>query len=159
MKEKNIIGVKPYRSLQKAWELKGWLRLFVDYVDCTDCREKMHLQKLHYLKITRDFKFFLTDNFKPVHMQLATSVNRSAKLAIFWMKPNFFLKKLENDPNSSQIMSTGSGRCKKSWPEICSAGPKGTSTTHNVQKYVLHVYLWKKTSLTNVFFKTNFKKF
>ena len=111
-------------------------------------------------EITRDFKFFSTENFKAVHMKSATSANRLAKSAIFWMKPNFFLKKLENDPNSSQIMSAGSGQCIKSWPEICSAR-KLLLHSQNVQKYVLHVYVWNKTSLTKIFSKKllqNWKK-
>ena len=87
---------------------------------------------------TRDFKFFSTDNVQTVHMKSAILTNRPAKVAksaIFWMKPNFFLKKLENDPNSSLIMSAGSGRCKKSWMGI---------TCLFMKKNVPHIFFFKK---------------
>ena len=107
--------------------------------------------------ITRDFKFFSKENFKAVHMKSATSADRPAKLAksaIFWMKRIFFLKKYENDPISSKIMSAGSGRCIKSWPETYSASPKATSTYSEcsniyftslfMKKYVLHKFFFQK---------------
>ena len=90
-------------------------------------------------------------------MKSATSANRLAKLAksaIFWMKENFFLKKLENDPNSSQIISAGSGRCIKSWPEICSASPKATSTYSECTKVCFTCLFMKQ----NVSHKKIFKK-
>ena len=106
--------------------------------------------------ITRDFKFFSKENFKAVHMKSATLADRPAKLtksAIFWMKRIFFLKKYENDPISSKIMSAGSGRCIKSWPETYSASPKATSTyseCNNIyftsvfmKQYVLHKFFFK----------------
>ena len=89
-------------------------------------------------------------------MKSATSANRPAKLAksaIFWVKPNFFLK-LENDPNSSQIMSAGSGRCIKSWPEICSASTKATSTYSECTKVCFTCLFLKQ----NVSHKNFFKK-
>ena len=108
---------------------KGWLRLFVDYVNS---REKGQLQKSHYLseflRLREILNFFQQ---RISRMFIWNGPHRPAKLAksaIFWMKETFFLKKLENDPNSSQIMSAGSGRCIKSWPGICSASPKATST-------------------------------
>ena len=107
-------------------------------------------------EITRDFKFFSTENFKAVYMKSATSANRPAKLAksaIFWMKPNFFLKKLENDPNSSQIMSAGSGRCIKSWPEICSASPKATSTYSECTKVCFTCLFMKQNVSHKIFVK------
>ena len=90
-------------------------------------------------------------------MKSATSADRPAKLAksaIFWMKRIFFLKKYENDPISSKIMSVGSGRCIKSWPETYSASPKATSTYSEcsniyftslfMKKYVLHNFFSQK---------------
>ena len=105
---------------------------------------------------TRDFKFFSTDNVQTVHMKSATFTNRPTKLtksAIFWMKPNFFLKKLENDPNSSLIMSAGSGRCIKSWPEICSASPKSNYTYSWCTKVCFTCLLWKKNVSHKLFFQ------
>jgi hypothetical protein len=90
-------------------------------------------------------------------MKSATLADRPAKLAksaIFWMKRIFFLKKYENDPISSKIMSAGSGRCIKSWPGIYSASPKATSTYSEcsniyftsvfMKKYVLHKFFFQK---------------
>ena len=97
-------------------------------------------------------------------MRSATSADRPAKLvksAIFWMKKKKILKKLENDPNSSQIMWAGSGRCIKSWPNYVQLVPKLLLRSQDVQKYVLRVYLWNKTSLTKFFSKKllqNWKK-
>ena len=128
-------------------------------MDYVDCRVKGQLQKLHYQRVfetTRDFKFFSTENVQTVHMKSATSANRPAKLAksaIFWMKPNFFLKKLKNDPNSSQIMSAGSGRCIKSWPEICSTSPKGASTYSECTKVCFTCLFMKKNVSHKFFFK------
>ena len=120
-------NIDHYYVILKDGSVYFWITLIVG--------KKCTYKKLHYLseflRLREIFKFFSTDNFKPVHMQLATLANRPAKLAksaIFWMKPNVFLKKLENDPNSSLIKSAGSGRSINSWPEICSASPKGTST-------------------------------
>ena len=107
-------------------------------------------------EITQDFKFFWKEDVKALHMKSATSANRPAKLAksaIFWMKEKFFLKKLENDPNSSQIMSAGSGRCIKSWPGICSASPKATSTYSECTKHCFTCLFMKQNVSHKFFFK------
>ena len=104
-------------------------------------------------EITQDLKFFLEENVKAVYMKSANRLAKLAKLAIFWMKPNFFLKKLENDPNSSQIMSSGSGRCIKSWPEICSASPKATSTYSECTKVCFTCLFMKQNVSHKIFCK------
>ena len=130
-------------------------RLFADYVDC---REKVQLQKLHYLSEFLRLREILNFFQKKISMQFTWNrPHRPAKSAIFWMKPNFFLKKLENVPNSSQIMLAGNGRCIKSWPEICWASPKGTSTYSECTKVCFTCLFMKKTSLTN-FFQKNCSK-
>ena len=74
------------------------------------------------------------------------------------MKETFFLKKLENDPNSSQIMSAGSGRCIKSWPEICSACPKATSTYSECTKVCFTCLFMKTKRLSQKNFQKNCSK-
>ena len=115
-------------------------------------------------EITRDFKFFWKEDVKAVHMKSATSANRpatSAKSAIFWMKKKNFSKSWKMTQIPAKLyrpeVADGSNLGRKHVQLV----PKLLLHTHNVQKYVLHVYLWKKRSLTKFFSKKllqNWKK-
>jgi hypothetical protein len=50
-------------------------------------------------------------------------------------------------------MSAGSGRCIKSWPEICSASPKATSTYSECTKVCFTCLFMKQNVSHKIFFK------
>ena len=137
--------------------IKGWLRLFVDYVDC---RVKGQLQKLHYLSEFLRLREIL--NFFQQRMSRRFKWNRPHRPI---GRPNW-----PNRPffEWNQIFSSKSWKmtqipAKLCRPEVADASnlgqkyvqlvPKVLLHTQNVQKYVLHVYLWKKNVSHKFFFK------
>ena len=97
-------------------------------------------------------------------MKSATSANRPAKLAksaIFWMKETFFSKSWKMTQIPAKLCRPEVADASNLGREYVQLVPKLLLHSQNVQKYVLHVYLWNKTSLTKFFSKKllqNWKK-
>jgi len=149
-----------YRSV-----LKGWLRLFLDYVDCW---VKGQLQKLHYLSEFLRLREIL--NFFGKRMSRRFIWNRPHRPIgrPNWPNRPFFEWRRLFFSKSWKMTQIPAKLCR---PEVADASnlgreyvqlvPKLLLHSQNVQKYVLHVYLWNKTSLTKFFSKKllqNWKK-
>ena len=144
---------------------KGWLRLFVDYVDCV---QKGQLRKLHYLSEFLRVREIL--NFFGKKMSRRFIWNRPHRPIgrPNWPNRPFFEWRRLFFSKSWKMTQIPAKLCR---PEVADASNLGREYvqlvsklllhSQNVQKYVLHVYLWNKTSLTKFFSKKllqNWKK-
>ena len=111
-------------------------------------------------EITRDFKFFWKEEVKAVHMKLATSANRPNRPFFEWRRI-FFSKSWKMTQIPAKLFRPEVADASNLGREYVQLVPKLLLHSQNVQKYVLHVYLWNKTSLTKFFSKKllqNWKK-
>ena len=143
------------------YRFKGWLRLFLDYVDC---RVKGQLQKLHYLSEFLRLREIL--NFFQQRMSRRFIWNRSHRPIgrPNWPNRPFFEWNQIFSSKSWKMTQIPAKLCRPEVADVSNLGqkyvqlvPKVLLHTQNVQKYVLHVYLWKKR-LSQIFFQKNCSK-